>query len=106
MCIRDSGNTYPITGFENHGGWTELGSDAKPLAAVESGWGNGNRRDEGAVQGRVIGTYPHGPVLVRNPQLADHVLEMALGSRLEPLDIPEITALRQRRIEAVRTDRS
>ncbi|MBD4656594.1 glutamine amidotransferase, partial [Xanthomonas citri pv. citri] len=74
--------------------------------AVESGWGNGNRRDEGAVQGRVIGTYPHGPVLVRNPQLADHVLEMALGRRLEPLDIPEMTALRQRRIEAVRTDRS
>ena len=79
--------------------WTQ------PLAAVEVGWGNGNHRDEGAVQGRVIGTYPHGPVLARNPQLADHVLEIALGRHLEPLDLPEITALRQRRIDAARTGR-
>ena len=105
IWTQPDGNTCPITGFENHGGWTELGSDAKPLAAVEVGWGNGNRRDEGAVQDRVIGTYPHGPVLARNPQLADHVLEIALGHHLEPLDLPEITALRQRRIDAVRTGR-
>ena len=105
IWTQPDGNTCPITGFENHGGWTELGSDAKPLAAVEVGWGNGNRRGEGAVQGRVIGTYPHGPVLARNPQLADHVLEIALGRHLEPLDLPEITALRQRRIDAARTGR-
>lgn len=77
---------YVITGFENHGGYTYLGPDAAPLARVEKGIGNNGDGTEGAVQGRVIGTYPHGPVLARNPALADHVLELALGRALEPLD--------------------
>lgn len=100
---RPDGSTSLVTGFENHGGWTTLGTDATPLATVEHGWGNGDRHLEGAVQGRVIGTYPHGPVLARNPELADHVLSLALGRDLEPLDRPEIEALHRRRIEAVRS---
>ncbi|AXE38312.1 type 1 glutamine amidotransferase [Acidipropionibacterium virtanenii] len=99
------GTTSLITGFENHGGWTSLGPDATPLAAVEKGWGNGDSRTEGAVQGQVIGAYPHGPILARNPQLADHLLEQALGRSLDPLDLPEIEALRTRRVAAVREGR-
>ena len=72
-----------ITGFENHGGYTVLGPDADPLADVEVGIGNCNDGTEGAVSGTVIGTYPHGPVLVRNPALADHLLELALGRELD-----------------------
>lgn len=102
---RPDGTTSLITGFENHGGWTTLGSDATPLATVELGWGNGDRRHEGAVQGHVVATYPHGPVLARNPDLADHLLSTALDRPLEPLDRPEIEALRRRRIDAVRARR-
>lgn len=99
------GTVSLVTGFENHGGWTELGSDATPLTSMEVGWGNGDGQTDGAVQGRVIGVYPHGPVLARNPDLADHLLSTALGHELEPLDQPEIDALRLRRIEAVRAGR-
>ena len=91
-----------LTGFENHGGYTRLGPNAKPLASVEIGIGNCNDGTEGAVAGTVIGTYPHGPLLARNPALADHVLELALGSKLRPLPRPEVAELRRQRLAAVR----
>jgi hypothetical protein len=84
--------TFDLIGFENHGGRSTLGPGATPLATVPRGQGNnGLDRTEGAVQGRVIGSYLHGPVLPVNPALADAVLTMALAGRLtdgrlEPLD--------------------
>lgn len=90
-----------LTGFENHGGYTTLGLSASPLATVEIGVGNDGGGTEGAVNGLVIGTYPHGPVLARNPALADHILQLALGEGLAPLDRPEIDALRRERLAAV-----
>lgn len=99
---KPDGTDSLITGFENHGGFTYLGPDASPLARVEIGVGNSGDGTEGAVQGRVIGTYPHGPVLARNPELADHLLELALGRELEPLPRPELDELRRQRIAAVR----
>ena len=99
---RPDGAESLITGFENHGGFTTLGPDASPLAFVEIGVGNANDGTEGAVQGRVIGTYPHGPILARNPELADHLLELALDRRLDPLPNPELDELRRQRIDAVR----
>jgi CobQ-like glutamine amidotransferase family enzyme len=83
---------FDLIGFENHGGRTTLGPKAQPLAAVPRGQGNnGLDGTEGAVQGRVIGSYLHGPVLPVNPGLADAILGMALAGRtgdgdLEPLD--------------------
>ena len=91
-----------LTGFENHGGYTRLGAGVTPLASVEIGVGNSNDGTEGAVAGTVIGTYPHGPILARNPALADHILELALGHELEPLVHPEITKLRRQRLARVR----
>ena len=99
---RPDGTESLVSGFENHGGFTTLGPDAAPLARVEIGVGNANDGTEGAVQGKVIGTYPHGPVLARNPELADHLLELALGRELEPLPRPELDELRGQRITAVR----
>ncbi|MGA4508394.1 type 1 glutamine amidotransferase [Propionibacteriaceae bacterium G1746] len=99
---RPDGSTSLITGFENHGGYTRLGPAATPLATVEKGIGNDGGGTEGAVQGNVIGTYPHGPVLARNPDLADHLLELALGRALEPLVMPSIEVLRAERVAAVR----
>ncbi|NUS44019.1 MAG: glutamine amidotransferase [Mycobacteriaceae bacterium] len=92
----------PLTGFENHRGGTTLGSAAQPLARVQAGRGVGNGVGdgaEGAVQGSVIGTYLHGPVLARNPELADHLLCQALGvDALEPLDLPDVAQLRRERL--------
>ena len=82
-----------IAGFENHGGRTYLGANARPLGKVASGFGN-NGKDglEGVRQGNLIGTYLHGPLLPKNAWLADHLIEAALERRygerpaLEPLD--------------------
>jgi CobQ-like glutamine amidotransferase family enzyme len=73
-----------LTGFENHQGVTSIGPGARPLARVTAGVGNGNGT-EGAYHGRVLGTYLHGPALVRNPGLADLLLSWAVGP-LTPLD--------------------
>jgi len=97
-----SGEEQWLTGFENHGGYTVLGPRARPLGRVQIGIGNCDDGTEGAVSGKVIGTYPHGPVLARNPALADHVLELALGRNLSPLIRPEIDELRRQRLHAVR----
>jgi len=96
------GDEQWLTGFENHGGYTTLGPGVRPLATVEVGVGNCGDGTEGAVAGTVIGTYPHGPLLARNPALADHVLEVGLGEPLEPLDQPEVAELRRQRLVAVR----
>ena len=52
------------------------------LATVHKGGGNNGRdKTEGAVRGRVVGTYLHGPVLPANPAFADALLEQALLGR-------------------------
>ena len=74
-----------LTGFENHQGVTRLGPDAVPLAQVSVGVGNGDGGGtEGAHAARVVGTYLHGPALVRNPGLADLLLGWVTGA-LPPL---------------------
>lgn len=90
-----------LTGFENHRGVTALGSDAQPLGRVLHGTGNGTPgRGEGVLTDRIIGTYLHGPILARNPALADAVLGMVTGQPLPPLELPDQAAVR-----AVRLDR-
>ena len=69
-----------LAGFENHAGRTLLDDGAKPLGRVVHGFGNdGESGFEGCRAGRVIGTYLHGPLLPRNPWLADWVLAQALA---------------------------
>lgn len=93
-----------LIGFENHGGKTELGSGAKPLARVEVGVGNGDGSGtEGAVGGRVVGTYLHGPVLALNPTLADWLLATAVGP-MPPLDDSLCERLRRHRLDEVIPD--
>ena len=97
-----AGLTQPLTGFENHRGGTTLGLNATGLGRVTKGVGNGVGDGlEGVVQGSVLGTYLHGPVLARNPELADHLLARALGvSDLEPLELPAVDRLRRERLRA------
>jgi len=75
-----------IAGFENHGGRTYLGAGERPLGRVLSGHGtNGRDGSEGVHRRNVIGTYLHGPLLPKNAWLADRLIELALGTSLEPL---------------------
>ena len=71
-----------LTGFENHGGQTNLAGGITPLGRVITGHGNGAGLVDGAVVGNVFGTYLHGPVLARNPEFADLLLERAMGHAL------------------------
>jgi CobQ-like glutamine amidotransferase family enzyme len=64
-----------LIGFENHArGYT--GAEGSPLGRVVTGTGNGGGQ-EGVVMGSVFCTHLHGPVLARNPRLADHILTVA-----------------------------
>jgi CobQ-like glutamine amidotransferase family enzyme len=86
-----------LSGYENHQGATILGPAATPLGRVVSGAGNADGRTEGAIAGRVVGTYLHGPVLARNPAHADLVLSWVVPD-LPPLDDSEVDALRKERL--------
>jgi CobQ-like glutamine amidotransferase family enzyme len=89
-----------ITGFENHGGRTHLGPGVKPLARVTAGVGN-DGATEGVWQGKLLGTYMHGPALARNPALADLLLSWAVGSTVDPIDDTWPNRLREERLRAV-----
>lgn len=89
-----------VTGFENHQGDARLGPDARPLGRVVRGTGNGHLGLEGARQLGVLATYLHGPVLARNPDLADHLLQMAMGSPLPPWVDGAVERLRRERLRA------
>ena len=71
-----------LVGFENHSGQTTLERGQEPLGRVTKGYGNKERgRIEGAVTGNAVGTYLHGPVLPKNPVLADTLILEALRRR-------------------------
>jgi CobQ-like glutamine amidotransferase family enzyme len=94
-----------LTGFENHGGKTTLGPGVAPLARVVHGVGNGDGSGtEGAVSGRVIGTYLHGPLLARNPALADLLLDWALSGEPAGDRVP-VAAFDDRAADALREER-
>lgn len=79
-CEFAPGESRQLAGFENHAGRTLLESGATPLGRVLFGFGNdGESGFEGCRSGRAIGTYLHGPLLPRNPWLADWLLAQALA---------------------------
>jgi len=74
----DLGDGLRLLGFENHlRGYT---GGTAPLGTVSSGTGNGDGT-EGVVDGSFTGTHVHGPVLARNPRLADRLLAIAGTAR-------------------------
>jgi CobQ-like glutamine amidotransferase family enzyme len=91
--IHIDGGPLTVVGFENHSGATWLGSGVQALGSMIAGSGNnGVDGTEGARRDNVFATYLHGPVLPKNPRLADHLLRLALERStggpvdLKPLD--------------------
>jgi CobQ-like glutamine amidotransferase family enzyme len=83
-----------LTGFENHAGRTRLDPGATPLGRVVAGFGNdGESGYEGCRLGRAVGTYLHGPLLPRNPWLADWLLAQALARADGAAEAPELEPL-------------
>jgi CobQ-like glutamine amidotransferase family enzyme len=81
-CELEPGESHTLAGFENHAGRTCLDEGAEPFGRVVTGFGNdGESGYEGCRVGRAVGTYLHGPLLPRNPWLADWLLARALAHR-------------------------
>lgn len=83
------GETFRIVGFENHGGQTK--NISTPLGKVLTG--HGNTYDggyEGFINNQVIATYMHGPLLPKNPKVADILLKRALSKRYGHVELEEL----------------
>jgi lipid II isoglutaminyl synthase (glutamine-hydrolysing) len=105
----DPGVRRTLAGFENHAGRTTLDPGAEPLGRVIAGFGNdGESGFEGARIGRAIGTYLHGPLLPRNPWLADWLLSQALAHRSggEPPELAPLGDELEARAHAVSAERA
>ena len=89
--VLNSSEFGEIIGYENHSGLTTLDPSLVSLGEVVKGVGNNNTdSNEGARYHNVIGTYLHGPLLPKNPRIADWILAQAINRKygeasLEPL---------------------
>jgi lipid II isoglutaminyl synthase (glutamine-hydrolysing) len=89
-CALD-GARRVVVGFENHAGRTRLGPGVQPLGRVLRGHGNnGEDGTEGVLDGRIVGTYIHGPLLPKNPELADWIIRRALEARVGDVELPPL----------------
>lgn len=82
-----------VVGYENHSGLTYLEDESIAFGTVISGAGNnGKDLTEGIKYHNCIGTYLHGPLLPKNPRVADFLIRKALENKtkkfqkLEPLN--------------------
>ncbi|PGK51357.1 glutamine amidotransferase [Priestia megaterium] len=76
-----------LVGFENHGGRTYHGYET--LGKVAKGHGNNNEDgEEGLLYKHLIGTYLHGPILPKNPRVADFLIEKALDRKYGDSALP------------------
>ncbi|MBR2543138.1 glutamine amidotransferase [Candidatus Saccharibacteria bacterium] len=78
--VIDSLEFGEIVGYENHSGLTSLGEGVVAFGNTIVGFGNnGEDKTEGARYKNCIGTYLHGPILPKNPAIADFLIERALS---------------------------
>ena len=90
QCSPSAGGSI-VVGFENHSGKTWLGSGLEPLGKLLSGYGNnGEDGSEGAHYKNVFGTYSHGPLLPKNPELCDLILKTALERKYGSAELPPL----------------
>ena len=90
QCGEKSGGST-VVGFENHSGKTYLGTGVEPLGTILAGGGNnGSDGTEGVRYLNVFGTYSHGPVLPKNPEFCDHILETAFRTTVDSFRLPPL----------------
>jgi len=77
------GRPFTVAGFENHSGRTYFeDEDLKALGKVISGFGNnGQDGQEGLWYKNLLATYLHGPLLPKNPILADFLIETMMNRK-------------------------
>ena len=96
IVLKSDVATRPVIGFENHAGRTHLGVGMKPFGQVVSSVGCGNNEEDhadGVLYKGTIGTYLHGPLLSKNPEVADWLIQRALPNvELSKLDDAEEVA--------------
>ena len=81
IALRSPLADEPVVGYENHAGRTYLDEGVEPFGTVVSNTGLGNNEEtkqDGVRYKNVLGTYLHGPLLAKNPQIADWLLARAL----------------------------
>lgn len=87
-------SSRPVVGYENHAGRTYLGEGTVPFGKVVSKTGDGNNdvdHADGALYRNVIGTYLHGPLLGKNPEVADWLIARAVERRVgAPVELPAL----------------
>lgn len=92
IAVKTQLATMPVVGFENHAGTTLLEEGMPTFGEVLYGIGNNaGDKTEGVHSNNLIGTYVHGPLLAKNPEIADWLITQALArkvqaAQLQPLD--------------------
>jgi CobQ-like glutamine amidotransferase family enzyme len=81
--VVDAATEGRLVGYENHARGLRLDPGVEPLGTVVRGVGDG-RGVDGVRSGSILGTRLHGPVLAKNPVLADALLARALGRAVRP----------------------
>ncbi len=102
IIIEENGNQ--IVGFENHGGRTYLENPEMSFGKVLKGYGNnGKDKTEGIMYKNSIGSYLHGPILPKNPRLADWLIKKALEVKLgKDIELKELDdSIEQKAKEAI-----
>ncbi len=78
---------FDIVGFENRS--TSVNTEGlKPLGEVR--YSNGSAKEEGIIYKNLIGTHIHGPILPKNPQLSDYIIEKALKKKYPDVKLESI----------------
>ena len=88
--------SMPVVGYENHAGRTYLGAGCQPFGRVVGTHGKGNNdkdKADGILYRNVVGTYLHGPLLAKNPEVADHLIQRALARCAQKKGLPAPTLL-------------
>lgn len=89
-CLPESGGST-VVGFENHSGSTYLGEGVSALGTIIKGFGNnGEDKTEGVRYKNIFGTYSHGPLLPKNPELADFILNLAIDRKYPGASLTEL----------------
>lgn len=83
IALKSSIAEAPVVGYENHAGRTYLAQGMKPFGDVISKAGKGNndagpKGADGILEGNILGTYLHGTLLAKNPEVADWLLDKAV----------------------------